>query len=201
MRLFYVADPMCSWCWGFSSTIAEIERQLRPEVTLQLVLGGLAPDSEAPMDAATKRYVQEAWSAVEAQTGATFDHSFWERCEPRRSTWPACRAVIAAADRGREMFNAIQRAYYTEARDPSDRGTLVDLGEELGFDRLDFRQAIDAPETHARLEADLALRNELGISGFPSLAIERDGEKSAIVSGWSTLEHVRMVLGQLRMLA
>ena len=201
MRLFYVADPMCSWCWGFSSTLSEIERQLRPEVTLQLVLGGLAPDSEVPMDAATKLYVQEAWRAVEAQTGAMFDHGFWERCEPRRSTWPACRAVIAAGDRGREMFDAIQRAYYTEARDPSDRATLVDLGEELGLDPPDFRQAIDAPETHARLEADFALRKELGISGFPSLAAEQDGEKSTIVSGWSAPEHVRMVLGQLRMLA
>ena len=201
MRVFYVADPMCSWCWGFSSTIAEIERELKPEVGFQLVLGGLAPDSEAPMDAATKRYVQQAWHAVESQTGAKFDHSFWDQCEPKRSTWPACRAVIAAGERGREMFTAIQRAYYTEARDPSDRATLVDLGEELGFDRMDFHTAIDAPETHARLEADFALRNELGVNGFPSIAVERDGEKGAVVHGWSAVEHVRMVLSQLRMLA
>ena len=153
------------------------------------------------MDEATKRFVQNAWQAVESQTGAPFDHRFWEVCEPKRSTWPACRAVLAAGDRGREMFTAIQLAYYTEARDPSDRATLVDIGEELGFDRMDFHNAIDAPETHASLQADFALREELGVSGFPSLAVERNGDKSAVVRGWSTSEDVRMILDRLRMLA
>lgn len=199
--LYYVADPMCSWCWGFATTLEAIERELRPEVTLQLVLGGLAPDSDAPMDEATKRYVQNAWRAVAAQTGARFDFSFWERCQARRSTWPACRAVLAAGERGREMFAAIQRAYYTEARNPSDRATLIDLGEELGFERDAFETALDAPPTHAGLQADFALRDELGVSGFPSLALERNGQKGAILGGWSDPESVRTLLRRLELLA
>ena len=184
MRLFYVADPMCSWCWGFASTLAAIEPRLPDDVRVELVLGGLAPDSDAPMDESTRRYVQRAWRAVEARTGAPFDHSFWERCSPRRSTWPACRAVLAAGARGREMFGAIQRAYYTEARDPSDVATLVQLAGELGLDREAFRATLDAPETHDRLREHLTLRDELGVQGFPALILEADGRREPLAQGW-----------------
>jgi len=182
-RLLYVADPMCSWCWGFAPVLDELESGLRPGVELQLVLGGLAPDDETPMDAATARYVQDAWRAVEARTGARFEHAFWERCAPRRSTWPACRAVLAAGERGREMFAAIQRAYYLEARDPSDRATLVAVAGELGFDPDTFGPRIDAEETRALLACDFELRDRLGVSGYPSLALERGGETRVLTRG------------------
>jgi putative protein-disulfide isomerase len=200
VRVFYVADPMCSWCWGFASVLEAVEPTLRADIELQLVLGGLAPDSELPMDEATRRYVQRAWRAVESQTGARFEHSFWERCQPRRSTWPACRAVLAAGERGRDMFGAIQKAYYTEARDPSDPETLVTIGRELGFEEGAFAATLAAPETQTRLEEDFALRRKLGVHGFPSLAIERDGELGPITNGWVDAANLRAILGRLRLL-
>ena len=69
-RLIYVADPMCSWCYGFAPVLAEVEARLKPELPLTLVLGGLAPDDDAPMQAGMRRYVQDAWRAVAARTGA-----------------------------------------------------------------------------------------------------------------------------------
>ena len=41
MRLLhYVADPLCSWCYGFSSTLGEVGKLFE----LRYVMGGLAPD-------------------------------------------------------------------------------------------------------------------------------------------------------------
>jgi len=200
-RLWYVADPMCSWCWGFAPVLTELEPRLRPGVELRLVLGGLAPDDEAPMDAATMRYVRSAWRAVEQRTGARFEHAFWERCTPRRSTWPACRAVLAAGERGREMFAAIQRAYYTEARDPSDRATLVAIAAELGFDPAAFGARIDADETRAALARDFERRDRLGVSGYPSLALERDGEARLLTRGWVDARTLTGILSSEDLLA
>ena len=92
-QLLYIADPMCSWCWGFAPVIEKIEAQLREEIELQLVLGGLAPDSDVPMDNETLHYVQNAWRAVAARTGAEFNHSFWEQHHPKRSPSP-CRVTL-----------------------------------------------------------------------------------------------------------
>lgn len=183
-RLYYVSDPMCSWCWGFAQTLQRSASRWNADIALQLVLGGLAPDSSEPMDPETRAYVRRAWAAVEERSGAPFNHEFWERCTPARSTWPACRAVLAAGARSWEMFSAIQHAYYREARDPSQPAVLVELAVELGFDGPSFAQAIDAPATHARLQRDFDLRDRLGLSGFPSVALERDGQVRILTRGW-----------------
>nr|MBA3324286.1 DsbA family protein [Paracoccaceae bacterium] len=42
-HLLYVADPMCSWCWGFAPVIADIRAAFRDRLPLHLVMGGLRP--------------------------------------------------------------------------------------------------------------------------------------------------------------
>jgi putative protein-disulfide isomerase len=182
--LHYVADPMCSWCWGFAPVLAALEPRLAPHVSLQLVLGGLAPDDETPMPDATRASVQAAWEAVAERTGARFNHDFWTRCAPRRSTWPACRAVLAAGHDGRAMFAAIQRAYYLEARNPSDTATLIELAGELGLDPDDFAGRLASAETQRALERDFALRDTLAVHSFPGLVASTGDELRPVTRGW-----------------
>ena len=172
--LYYVADPMCSWCWGFTPTLRAVEENLPDGVHLHLVMGGLAPDSDEPMPAALRQRIQQAWIAVAEGTGAEFNHDFWIRCQPRRSTYPACRAVLAAAlqEAGREMFGAIQRAYYLEARNPSLETTLVELAGELSLDQSRFSRDLASAPIEERLRQDLALGRRLQVTGFPSLVLE-----------------------------
>jgi len=182
--LHYVADPMCSWCWGFAPVLAALEPRLAPHVSVQLVLGGLAPDDETPMPDATQAYVRAAWEAVAERTGARFNHDFWTRCAPRRSTWPACRAVLAAGRAGRAMFAAIQRAYYLEARNPSDTATLIELAGELGLAPDDFAERLASADTQQALERDFALRDTLAVHSFPGLVASSDGQLRPVTRGW-----------------
>ena len=204
-QLFYVADPMCSWCWGFREALEGVEPKLRAGVAVRLVMGGLAPDDEAPMDEATRLYVQDAWGAVAAKTGARFNHDFWSDCKPRRSTWPACRAVLVAEEeapgRGREMFAAIQRAYYLEARNPSDFGTLAELAGELGLQTDGFVERLNAPETKQRLEQEFKLRDRLGTRGYPSLALESGGRIEVLTRGYVSRARLQALLSERGLLA
>ncbi|MDE0905455.1 MAG: DsbA family protein [Planctomycetota bacterium] len=184
-EFLYVVDPMCAWCWGFGESIAQVRAEL-PEVPWRLVMGGLARDSEDPMDEETAKYVQQAWLAVAAQTGAQFNHDFWTQCSPRRSTYPSCRAVILAGQEGKaqEMLSAIQQAYYSEARNPSDLETLTALAEEIGMNPKSFRTALEDPKTQVLLEEDFSLRRSMKVTNFPSVGL-RDGKESRlIISGW-----------------
>jgi putative protein-disulfide isomerase len=199
-RLLYVADPMCSWCFGFAPVLEELRHDLEPFVRFELVLGGLAPDDDSPMTLETRRYVQEAWRAVESRTGVRFEWSFWEKCEPRRSTWPACRAVLAAGEHGEAMFKAIQRAYYREARDPSDPAVLVDLGAELGLDGEAFARRLDSADIQAELSSHFQRRDHLGARSYPSLALERDGSAELISCGWTDPASLRSMLDRAGLL-
>ena len=194
LELTYVGDPMCSWCYGFAPQWEQVRAALRPEVRVSWVQGGLAPDSDEPMPEELRAYVQGAWRAVRERTGVEFNWAFWEECEPRRSTYPACRAVLAAEalrpGATPAMFDRIQRAYYAEARNPSDAQTLVGCAVDLGLEADAFAQALAAPATQATLERDFARRDALGASGFPSL-IGRAGERVELLArGWAPAAEV-----------
>jgi putative protein-disulfide isomerase len=193
-RLIYVADPMCSWCWGFGPVLALVCSEMPKGATLEWVMGGLAPDSDEPMPPETRAYVQRAWQTVAAETGAPFNFEFWERCSPRRSTYPACRAVLAAGERGPDLFMRIQRAYYVEARNPSDTDVLIELAGDVELDRESFAEALASPEVEALLRRDLARRDELGVRTFPTLLLERAGERRVIARGFSPPEEVLAAL-------
>ena len=184
-RLLYVVDPMCSWCWGFTGVRTQVSKEF-PDLEWQLVMGGLAPDSDEPMDEETRAYVQDAWRAVAARTGAGFNHDFWTGCAPRRSTYPSCRAVIVAGESGKseEMLAAIQRAYYQEARNPSDAETLTALAADIGLDPAAFEATLHSPATQTQLESDFALRSAVGAYSFPSVGFLDGEEAQLIATGW-----------------
>ena len=176
MDLYYVHDPMCSWCYAFAPVWAQVREALSEKIVVKNLLGGLAPDTEAPMPEDTRQYVQGAWRRIESVVpGTEFNFDFWEQCEPRRSTYPACRAVIAAREQGEEydgtMTAAIQRAYYREARNPSLTETLTEIARELGLDVERFSSYLANDACEEQLREEIALTRALNVRGFPSLVL------------------------------
>jgi putative protein-disulfide isomerase len=144
------------------------------------MLGGLAPDSEAPMPETTRDYVQANWRRIlETVPGTRFNFDFWRLCQPRRSTYPACRAVIAAmeqdASHEEPMILAIQEAYYLNARNPSDDSTLIDLARSLGLDAKRFAVDLNSEGSRAELSRQIAFSQRIGAQGMPSLILEAGG--------------------------
>ncbi len=179
-ELIYIHDPMCSWCWGFRSRLQELLEHLPRGIKVTRLLGGLAPDSDQPMPEQMQRILQNTWRQIEQSiAGTQFNHEFWTHCRPRRSTWPACRAVVAARELDPEleptMIEAIQRAYYLEARNPSDADTLISLAEILGLDGPLFGALLDAPATHALLAKEITRARSMGADSFPSLRLQIAG--------------------------
>lgn len=173
-KYVYVADPMCSWCWGFERALNQL-RESCP-LPLEFVLGGLAPDNDQPMAADMRAMIADNWKRVEEVTGASFNWDYWERAQPCRSTWPACRLMLAAELESRggaeRAYGAIQRAYYRDARDPSQLEVLLQIGTELGLERARLAGELDGANLRALHRAHRERMAELGARGFPTLFLE-----------------------------
>mgnify|MGYP005869133809 CR=1 FL=1 len=179
-QLVYVHDPMCSLCWAFRPVYDQLEDQQPAGIRLQRLLGGLAADTDEPMPQNLREYVQNHWRTIQTTVpGTQFNFDFWKLCRPRRATWPACRAVIAARKQGDDyddtMTRAIQHAYYLDARNPSEHATLIELAIECGLDERKFAADLAEPQTSLLLETEIATSRNLGLVGFPSLALCMNG--------------------------
>ena len=176
-RLYYVHDPMCSWCWGFAPVLKQLLISLPDNIEVKRLLGGLAVDTDEPMPAGMQTMLQDTWRRIEKKIpGTKFNFDFWSQCQPRRSTYPSCRAVIAARQQGQQfdelMTAAIQKAYYQQARNPSDTDTLIALAGELGLDENSFKQDLLSEQTQQQLEREIESSRELHAESFPSLVLQ-----------------------------
>ena len=164
---------MCSWCWGFRSSWDNLQKALPPAINVVNVVGGLAPDSAEPMPLEQQKTIAGYWTEVSKRTGAELNFDFWKNCKPRRSTYPACRAVLAARIQNAEqaMIDAIQHAYYLRAMNPSDNSTLIKLASELALDVAQFSNDLVSVEIANELERNFLLRRNLNVRSFPSLVL------------------------------
>ena len=177
MVLYYVHDPMCSWCWGFAPVLKDLLEKLPDVIRVQRLLGGLAPDTAAPMPKDMRQTLEATWRRIqETIPGTVFNYGFWKRCSPRRSTFPACRAVIAARMQGAafdaRMTRAIQLAYYTRAQNPSDDATLVELAGGLDLNMPAFITALHSEPVQQQLLTEIELSRQLQATSFPSLVLK-----------------------------
>lgn len=169
--LYYVLDPMCAWCYAFAPTWEKVLENLSNDIKVVYVHGGLAPHNQAPMPKDMQQTLQGIWRQIENNVGTTFNFDFWTKCRPRRSTYLACQACVAARVQNKEyeMIQAIQEFYYQKAKNPSDRNTLETAGETIGLDMEKFSSDLESKEIIALFEEDLNKRRKLKMNSFPSL--------------------------------
>ncbi len=194
ITLYYVHDPMCSWCWGFSPVWNQIKQQLPEQINLISWVGGLAPDSDEPMAQSMRDHLQATWKRIsDVIPGTQFNFDFWTLNTPRRSTYAACRAVIAArqmADMEYEMTSAIQQAYYLQAKNPSDLETLNAAALSIGLDLAQFRQRMFSTQLMQDFESELHSVRNIGVNSFPSLVFKSGTSRFNIPINYTSAEVV-----------
>jgi putative protein-disulfide isomerase len=194
--LIYIADPMCSWCYGFGPQLQALLDRFA-EQPLRLVMGGLRPYTTQPLDPPQRRAIAQHWDHVRRASGLPFDPSLLMREGFVYDTEPACRAVVAvrgaAATLAWPLFKAIQHAFYAQARDVTQTDLLAAVyaetraahGNTPSMSVDEFAAALQGDAARAATRTDFALAREWEVQGFPTLFAERDGHYALLASGYT----------------
>jgi putative protein-disulfide isomerase len=189
--LYYIHDPMCSWCYAFKPALKQLRQQLPKEIEWITLLGGLADDTNAPMPEKLRQQLCATWLSIEKKVPEIkFNYAFWDdwqHTQPRRATYPACRAVIAAHSFDRHnsdgtqvhtyenlIIDAIQTAYYQQALNPSDNSVLIKLAGEIGLNKSLFQTELSATHTQNELDNQIGQSRQMNVSSYPSLVLKID---------------------------
>ena len=63
--LFYIHDPMCSWCYAFEPSLIALQKELPDFIRIKKLAGGLAPDTTLPMSVELQKNIQQTWRRIE----------------------------------------------------------------------------------------------------------------------------------------
>lgn len=200
MNLLYVADPMCSWCYGFGASLDALLREPGPAAPLQLamVMGGLRPYTTEPVAPHFAQEILGHWKHVEAASGQPF-------CQPPDTplndpgfvydTEPASRATIAVRTHWPRLvwryFKTVQTAFYAVGRDITRPEILADAAESLGIPRQDFAVVFALDALREATRNDFQQAQDWGIRGFPAVIAEHAGEYHLVAQGYLSVDALR----------
>ncbi|MTW10717.1 DsbA family protein [Pseudoduganella eburnea] len=201
MKLIYVGDPMCSWCYGFGKEMTAL-KAMHPDLQIEIVLGGLRAGGTELLTNEGKQFRLMHWARVEAASGLPFNREAFMKLENFvYDTEPVCRAVVTArrlhpnAD-VLAVFRALQHAFYAEGRNTTDGRILSEVGaEELrrqGFEVsndayfAEFSKQATIDEAHR----DFSKARKLGVSSFPALLLDTGKEIVEVSPGYAHAEQL-----------
>ena len=209
MRLIYVGDPMCSWCYGFGKELAAV-LDAEPGLPLDIVVGGLRAGGTEVLDAAGKQFRLSHWARVEAASGLPFNReALLAREGFVYDTEPVCRAVVTARMLAPsapilDVFRALQRAFYVDGLDTTDPVTLARVtsqaltaaGHAASADEV--LATYNAPATIQQTRADFRKAREWGVASFPALLLAAGDRVVPVVPRYSSAAEVLASLRALR---
>lgn len=194
-RLIYIADPMCSWCYGFSPIIQKIREEYKERLDFELILGGLRPGGGDPWNQQFKDFLRHHWEEVHARSKQPFSFDLFDLEEFNYDTEPACRAVRVIRDLSPEhelsFFSKVQRGFYLENKVPQVLNFYEPIVRNVGVDWEAFVGKYQDDIYISKTREDFQKAARMGIRGFPSLVIEQDNRLQLVSHGYMNLDQVR----------
>ncbi|MYN41748.1 DsbA family protein [Duganella sp. FT109W] len=189
MKLLYVGDPMCSWCYGFGKEMTAL-MALHPGLELEIIVGGVRAGATDLLDQAGKEFRLGHWERVEAQSGLPFNRAaLMARENFVYDTEPVCRAVVTARKLAPAadllaVFHALQQAFYVDGLDTTDGRVLsAVVAAQLQLDVGAVLAMWQHADTIAQTRADFSRARALGVRSFPALLLDKGGGEMFEVSG------------------
>ena len=190
--LFYFADPMCSWCWGFAPVIDAIKEKFSNDIKIALILGGLRPGSTEPMDEKSRNEILHHWHEVHKRTGQAFQ---FDGAMPEGFIYDTelpSRAVVTMGeiypDKVLPYLKAIQAAFYAEGRDVTELETLIDLARAFKVEDSDFQQKFEDEVVKQKTLAHFHRARQFGVRGFPTLVLQNNEGYTLLTHGYQPFE-------------
>ena len=197
-EIIIVADPMCSWCWGFEPVIKTLQKKIDPKIKLSLLVGGLRSQGDQAWTNEFKSFLQEHWKQVEAKTGQMFNTEILEKKVFEYNTEPACRALVTLReiDETKQFLflNALQEAFYLRAVDITNEKVLSTLVKDFGIDEAEFLSLFRSDKMIEKTQADVYKSRSMGANVFPSVVIIDEEGHLCVVKGYKDYEELSKLL-------
>ena len=202
VEIIYVGDPMCSWCWGISPALNQLELTAKANgISYRIVLGGLRPGGGEAWNEEFKGFLSHHWEEVNKRSGQPFGNTLFERESFNYDTEPSCRAVVAARtmnpDIESRFFELTQHRFYVENEDPAEVAFYAPICKNLELDFARFSELFVSQEMKDATRQDFQLNRSWGVTGYPTVVFRKGDKMVAIARGYAEFKQMWAAVEQL----
>ena len=195
--LFYIGDPMCSWCYGMSDILKDTQEYCAKNgIKFQTIVAGLRASGQVLWDKRFKGFLKHEWTNISNKTGKKFSFEILDLLNFDYDTTPACKAVliskILSFNNSKivlEFFSKIQEKFYANSQDTKKLEFYKEICEDLSLDFEEFSKLFKDKSLDKKLHNEFIFGRNLS-SSFPSLILVNKKQKVNISIGYSSLEDV-----------
>jgi len=186
MKVEVWSDFICPFCYIGKRRLEEALAQLPFQDQVEVVFKSYQLDSRTPKDVPyginemlSKKYGMSLEQAKQANASVAAQAEqvglIYSDDRVVTNTFDAHRLAHFAASHGKakEMTERLLYAYFTEAKHIGDREVLADLAADIGLNRGEALDALNADAYADEVRADEQEGADLGIRGVPFFVVDR----------------------------
>ncbi|UTW63781.1 DsbA family protein [bacterium SCSIO 12741] len=205
MKLIYVMDAQCGWCYGNGFNMASIYQEFQGDYDFEFINGGMWLGNQAPTAGSQiSSYIQSHLPRFESYTGIIVSNEYKSLIKDSdyvmSSLEPSAAIVLSkklAPDHVFEFAKEVQLALFDRGMRLNEFETYLPILEKFDIDPKEFKSQWLSEENLKATYAEFQSIQGV-VNGFPALILEANGQKQLLASGYFQLDAMRKALTELK---
>lgn len=203
-KIIYVYDPLCGWCYGFSSVMKKIQSEFKNDIDFDIISGGMViGDQEGPVGDFAN-YILNTIPRVEDYTGVTFGEPYKEKLKDKsfyQSSLKPCIALEAFKTFNTKdaifFASSLQEEVYLNGNDLQHDSIYKKLIKPFGIDETGFLEKLNSEDLKKQTIHLFLTVEQWGITGFPAVIFQKEQQHFLISKGYSTYDVLKATIEKI----
>ena len=196
MKIIYVYDALCGWCYGFTPVMSQFENKYKDTLEFEVISGGMITGDRIGAIGDVASYISWAYKDVENATGVKFGRVFLDQTlkkgTPIFTSIPPAIALSVFKSKNSnnnlKFASALQKAIYYDGIEPENISEYATIAEKFGLDKSQFLADMRNEKFLLAAQNDFKKTKELNVTGFPNIFVMYQNKYYQIASGYVSFE-------------
>ncbi len=203
--LYYIYDALCGWCYGFGPVLEKLHQNYADQINLEVLSGGMITGSRIGPIINMAAYIKQASPRVTEMTGVSFGDAYLngvlaDSTYISNSTPPAVALCIlkeAQPNQQVTLAHNIQKLMFVEGKNLNEPATYFPLAEQAGMATDNFTQKFADPAYLSKAQAEFAISQQWGITGFPAVVLQKQDQLYLVASGFVPYNQISTTINKV----
>ncbi len=204
MKILYIMDPYCKWCYATSDAIQQLFDALEGKLPFEVIPAGMLAGEFTQVQSPETAFAHRKLDAnITKETGKEFGAGYksalnekemvLDSLVPSRAIM-ACRTI--APHLTLQFAHRILHARYQDGKDLTDDTVYLEICEQIGIDKPTFFQQFSSQENDENTRQAFLFAEKYA-EHYPTLIYEEDGEMDILTEGYSPYSLIELRLSKL----